>query len=169
MTPHPKCSTAPPPPVQDFVRCRDLTCRFPGCDRPAYACDIDHTVPWPAGPTCASNLKCLCRKHHLLKTFWTGQTGWRDEQLAGGTVIWTAPSGRTYTTHPGSALFFPTLNAPTAPAPIRPNGTETTDPDRGLKMPRRRRTRAQDRARRIEELRRLNDDFVAERNKPPPL
>ncbi|WP_197376808.1 DUF222 domain-containing protein, partial [Mycolicibacterium baixiangningiae] len=50
---------APPEPryipstaLQDFVRCRDLTCRFPGCDKPAYLTDIDHTVPYPAGPTC---------------------------------------------------------------------------------------------------------------------
>ena len=26
-----------------FVRWRDLTCRFPGCDAPAQVCDIDHT------------------------------------------------------------------------------------------------------------------------------
>ena len=70
---------APPEPryvpsrkLADFVRCRDLTCRFPGCDRPATNCDIDHTVPYPVGPTHPSNLKCLCRFHHLLKTFWNG-------------------------------------------------------------------------------------------------
>jgi hypothetical protein len=169
---------APPEPhyrpsaaLQDFVRCRDLTCRFPGCDKPATGCDTDHTVPWPAGPTCASNLKSLCRKHHLLKTFWTGQTGWRDTQLEDGTVIWTSPSGQTYTTQPGSALLFPTLCTPTAPAPQRetPATGKAPDADRGLKMPKRRRTRAQDRARRIEEERRLNDDLVAERNKPPPF
>jgi hypothetical protein len=57
-----------------FVRCRDITCRFPGCDEPADQCDIDHTIPYPMGPTQAANLKCLCRKHHLLKTF----CGWRD-------------------------------------------------------------------------------------------
>jgi hypothetical protein len=51
--------------LADFVRCRDLTCRFPGCDEPAYRCDLDHTIPYPVGPTCASNLGCLCRKHHL--------------------------------------------------------------------------------------------------------
>jgi hypothetical protein len=53
----------PSPALADFVRCRDLTCRFPNCDRPADVCDIDHTVPYDAGgPTDASNLKCLCRK-----------------------------------------------------------------------------------------------------------
>jgi hypothetical protein len=64
---------APPEPrhqpsqaLQDFVRSRDLTCRFPGCDTPAHRCDLDHTVPYPAGPTCASNLKCLCRKQRRL-------------------------------------------------------------------------------------------------------
>ena len=34
----------------DFVRCRDLTCRFPGCDKPAQVCDLDHTVAYPVGP-----------------------------------------------------------------------------------------------------------------------
>jgi hypothetical protein len=66
---------APPEPryvptraLADFVRCRDLPCRFPGWDEPADVCDRDHTIAYPVGPTCASNLKCLCRKHHLLKT-----------------------------------------------------------------------------------------------------
>ena len=61
---------APPEPryvpsraTADLVRCRDLTCRFPNCDRPADVCDIDHTVPYPYGPTHPSNLKCLCRFH----------------------------------------------------------------------------------------------------------
>jgi len=85
---HPKGS-APEPRYQpsaalaDFIRCRDLTCRFPGCDRPAEHADIDHTVPWPLGPTHPSNLKLLCRIHHLIKTFW----GWSDEQLPDGTEI----------------------------------------------------------------------------------
>ena len=46
-----------------FVRCRDITCRFPGCTEPADVCDLDHSIAYPVGPTCASNLKCLCRKH----------------------------------------------------------------------------------------------------------
>jgi hypothetical protein len=47
--------------LAEFVRLRDLTCRFPGCDHPAEFCDIDHTVPFPLGPTHPSNLKLLCR------------------------------------------------------------------------------------------------------------
>jgi len=33
-----------------FVLCRDMTCRFPGCDRPAEFCDLDPTVAYPLGP-----------------------------------------------------------------------------------------------------------------------
>jgi len=60
--------TQPQPGVacEELVHCRDLTCRFPGCDAPADVCDVDHTIPYPVGPTQATNLKCLCRKHHLL-------------------------------------------------------------------------------------------------------
>lgn len=46
--------------LAEFVRCRDLTCRFPGCDAPAARCQIDHTIPYPLGPTHPSNLKLLC-------------------------------------------------------------------------------------------------------------
>jgi hypothetical protein len=65
----PEAGYRPSRALADFVRCRDLTCRFPGCDQPAEVCDIDHTVPYPLGPTHPSNLKLYCRIHHLLKTF----------------------------------------------------------------------------------------------------
>src|SRR6516162_3662959 len=54
--------------LAEFVRFRDLTCRFPGCDQPADVCDIDHTVPFPLGPTHASNLKLLCRSQQASRT-----------------------------------------------------------------------------------------------------
>ena len=142
--------------LADFIRCRDMTCRFPGCHEPANNSDVDHTIPWPYGPTAASNLKCLCRRHHLLKTFWRGQSGWREEQLADGTVIWTAPDGRTHTTTPGSRLLFPELCEPTA----RVVATEApASHTAGLTMPRRRTTRAEDRARRIQRERESNEQW----------
>ncbi len=55
--------------VERAVRLRDLTCRFPGCDRPAVVCDLDHTIPFNhadprnGGLTVPWNLKCLCRHH----------------------------------------------------------------------------------------------------------
>jgi Domain of unknown function (DUF222) len=153
--------------LADFVRCRDMTCRFPGCDEPAYRCDLDHTIAHPVGPTCASNLKTLCRKHHLLKTFCGGADGWRDRQLPDGTIVWISPRGQTYTTYPGSRILFPPLCRPTAPVTISP--TAAPESGRSLAMPRRTRTRAENRQRAIEAERRLNDAYVAERNKPPPL
>ena len=140
--------------LADFVRCRDLTCRWPGCDRSAFDCDIDHTLPYAdGGPTHASNLKCYCRTHHLVKTFW----GWRDQQLPDGTVILTSPAGHTYVTTPGSALLFPSLCVPTGDlhAP-QPNSPVDHCGDRTAMMPRRRRTRAQDRAHRVAAERRQN-------------
>jgi len=159
----------PPRRLADFVRCRDLTCRFPGCDRPAQVCDIDHTVAYPVGPTHASNLKCLCRFHHLLKTFWSGVRGWRDQQLPDGTVVWTSPTGHTYTTYPGSKHLFPTLCEPTGTLWTGQPPTIETTGDRGVMMPKRRHTRAHNKARAIAAERRLNDDLVAERNRPPPF
>lgn len=155
--------------LDEFVRLRDMTCRFPGCDHPAFTCDIDHTMPYAAGGlTHPSNLKCVCRKHHLLKTFWSGVNGWRDEQRPDGTVIWTSPTGQIYITRPGSQILFPTLCLPTGELPSAPRLDRSSD-DRGVMMPKRRRTRAQDRTHRIDAERALNDAHVAERNQPPPF
>jgi Domain of unknown function (DUF222) len=129
--------------LADFVRARDLTCRAPGCDRPAVQCDIDHTVPYAdGGLTHASNLKCLCRFHHLLKTFW----GWHDKQLRDGTVIWTLPGRQIYVTLPGSALIFPTLCSPTGGLPLADRKKADRCGDPRAMMPRRKTTRAENRA-----------------------
>jgi hypothetical protein len=138
--------------LADFVRCRDLTCRWPGCDKPAHECDLDHTIPYgDGGPTHASNIKCYCRIHHLVKTFW----GWHDKQLPDGTLILTSPTGHTYVTTPGSALLFPALCVPTgdiaAPPPV-----DNRRGDRTAMMPKRSRTRAQHQAQRIAAERRQN-------------
>lgn len=152
---------APPEPgyvpsqaLADFVRCRDLTCRWPGCDCPAVACDIDHTIPYSAGgPTHASNLKCYCRTHHLVKTFW----GWHEQQLPDATLILTSPAGRTYVTTPGSALLFPSLCAATgAIAAADADPPPDYCDQRAAMMPRRRRTRTRDRAYRVATERRRN-------------
>jgi hypothetical protein len=127
--------------LERAVRCRDLTCRFPGCSRPAAVCDLDHTTPFnhrdPAagGLTVLENLKCLCRQHHRLKTF----GGWRDKQLADGSVIWTSPTGRTYRTAPAGADLFPLPRGPACAAPVP-----------------RRRSRSQQRSARIAKARKHN-------------
>jgi hypothetical protein len=107
----------------------------------------------PTRSLAASILKCpsAIRYDHLLKTFW----GWRDQQLRDGTVIWTSPSGDTYTT-PGSALLFPSLCAPTGELTVPAAVVDERCGERTAMMPTRRRTRAQDRAHRIAAERRQN-------------
>lgn len=140
-----------------FIQCRDLKCRFPGCNRPAQYADIDHTVPWPRGRTHASNGKLYCREHHLCKTFRGGPHGWRDEQLPDGTIIFTAPTGHTYTTKPLSALVLPSWDTTTAalPPPPPPQG-EPPPAVSGTAMPKRKRTRQQDREQRVNAEREYN-------------
>ena len=85
------------------IRCRDLACRFPDCEAPAAVCEIDHTIPYPVGPTHPSNLKLLCVFHHQLKTSW----GWHDRQLPDATVVWTSPQGEVKLIPPMSATNRP--------------------------------------------------------------
>ena len=150
-----------------FIRARDLCCRFPGCDRPAEFCDIDHTIAYArGGPTHPGNLALLCRAHHLLKTFWVGDNGWQEKQFSNGTIVWTSPSGRTYTTTPGGALFFPQLSEPTE-ALASTVAEADPSPARGLQMPTRGRTRAAERLTRIAWERGVNEKRWAA--DPPPF
>lgn len=65
--------------LREAICFRDGTCQAPGCTVAAENCDVDHIVAWDpdprlGGPTEASNLQNLCRKHHGLKTtgLWSG-------------------------------------------------------------------------------------------------
>lgn len=152
--------------LAEFIRVRDMFCRFPNCDVPADRCDIDHVVPWPLGPTHPSNLHCKCRAHHLMKTFWGGPGGWADAQFPDATVVWTSPDGRTYVTRPASRLFFPSCNLSTADLPP-PTTDSPPGPGRSLMMPRRRRTRAADVAARIKAERALHGSSQSSRADRP--
>ena len=76
-----------------------------------------------------------------------------------GTLILTAPSGHSYVTTPGSALLFPSLGLSTG-GMRAPEADPPLDycADRSAMMPKRRRTRAQNRAQRIATERRANHD-----------
>ncbi|BBX85620.1 hypothetical protein MAUB_34930 [Mycolicibacterium aubagnense] len=150
--PHYRPSTA----LDRYVRMRDLTCMHPGCDHPAADADLDHTIAWPAGPTHPGNLTPKCRKHHLVKTFYTGTTGWHTHQNPDGTIAWTAPTGHTYTTVPGSRILFPDKHFPTGPPPPPTAATTSDQPGRDLMMPTRRRTRTDARTRHTRHERALN-------------
>ncbi|OBA86095.1 hypothetical protein A5662_03425 [Mycobacteriaceae bacterium 1482268.1] len=142
-----------------FVRWRDLTCRFPGCDAPAEVCDIDHTKPYPWGPTHPSNTKLYCRNHHLLKTFYAG-FGWSEHQLPDGTVTFTAPTGHTYRTEAHGGTLFPALAEPTAD--LGDIAVPDESPHRGVMMPTRKQTREQDRRDRITRERRERKELNAQ-------
>ncbi len=149
----------PTPTQASFVRWRDLTCRFPGCDEPPEACDIDHSKPYPYGPTHPSNNKLYCRSHHLLKTFYAG-FGWTDQQFPDGTVVWTAPTGHTYRTEAHGAALFPALAQPTAE--LGDITVPDESPGRALMMPTRKQTREQDRRDRIVRERREREEINAQ-------
>jgi hypothetical protein len=92
--------------------------------------------------------------HHLVKTFW----GWAEQQLADGTLILTSPAGHTYVTTPGSALLFPSLCRAVGgmPGPEADLAIDDYCAERTAMMPKRRRTRAQNRAARVATERRHN-------------
>src|SRR5262249_46022853 len=142
--------------LAEFVRMRDLHCRFPGCTVPADRCDLDHTDPWPYGPTHPSNIKCLCRRDHLLKTSWDGPDGRRDQQLPDATILSPPPTAQPHPPTPDSRLFSPTGN-PTPAALPPPRDKPPPASHRGLKMPQRQRTRTAEHTARIKTLRALND------------
>jgi hypothetical protein len=80
--------------IAETVRARDPVCTFPGCAVPAGRCDLDHTIPWPHGPTSVPNLSPRSRRCHRYKTaaLWRART--RTNQH--GAVVaheWTSPLG----------------------------------------------------------------------------
>ena len=84
----------PPTHLRDHVIGRDVTCRAPGCDRPAKYCDVDHVIAYQdGGETNSNNLATLCRTHHLLKT----HGDWQYELDPDGTTRWRLPSSQTKT------------------------------------------------------------------------
>ena len=83
--------------MRDLIEVRDQDCGFPICRRPASRCDLDHTVPYDQGGlTCPCNLSGGCRHDHRMK----GSTAWRLRQPVPGTLIWTAPSGLSWSVTP---------------------------------------------------------------------
>jgi hypothetical protein len=86
-----------PKDLRRWLAVRDGTCRFPGCSRAPSRCDLDHTRDWALnGDTSHDNLAHLCPMHHRLKH----HTEWSVDQVGGGVLEWTAPSGTNYRTQP---------------------------------------------------------------------
>ncbi|WP_431797775.1 DUF222 domain-containing protein [Microbacterium kunmingense] len=86
-----------------YLNARDVTCRTPGCRRPAKLCHIDHSKDFAhGGKSCNDNLCNECARHHTLKH----ATNWHVEQLPGGILKFTSPGGKTYDSHPPSRVAF---------------------------------------------------------------
>ena len=90
----------PPVALADHVRALDPECLFPGCNRPAERCQLDHNDPYgnldgtgEGGQTSAANLGPLCAFHHNAKTH--GGWSWSREPTTGRTT-WTTPTGQTF-------------------------------------------------------------------------
>jgi hypothetical protein len=112
-----------------FVRLRDRRCRFPGCRARPRKCDLDHTCPWPWGPTSHDNLCCLCEHHHRLSHQAPGWQLWAEDD---GGLTWRLPGGDTITTYPpafGTDAHLPPgevqqpAESPPSEALARPLGT----------------------------------------------
>ncbi|MBC9226536.1 DUF222 domain-containing protein [Aeromicrobium sp. zg-636] len=59
----------PPERLRQALRWRDGSCRVAGCRAPVHDTDLDHAQAYDAGgSTSGSNLRCLCRKHHNMKS-----------------------------------------------------------------------------------------------------
>jgi len=86
---------------------------------------------------------------------------WTDQQLPDGTIIFTAPTGHTYTTETHGGMLFPALRQSTGELNVSPT-VAVAETDRALMMPRRKQTREQDRRDRILQERRQRTELIAE-------
>lgn len=102
--------------IKRFLAARDERCRAPGCNRPVYRCDADHTIAASVGGcTCDENLANFCRRHHICKH----HTAWRVQQLGHGVIEWIGPTGRRYSDRPPAMVrFVPTIATDTDPPPF---------------------------------------------------
>lgn len=98
--------------LRDRVLARYETCSLPGCNLPAYRCDLDHNVAHPDGPTCDCNVSPLCRRHHRMRH----ETPWRVVHRDDHVVVWISPTNRIYLKRPRS-LAPPPAGDRTTPLP----------------------------------------------------
>ncbi len=109
----------PPEPLKRFLRVQHRVCVFPGCQRAARHCELDHTVRHPDGPTCRCNLAPLCVHHHHLKH---KAPGWRLVNHGDGRLTWFTPTGRRIEVGPDGG-------DPPSPVDCGPDHTGPAPPD----------------------------------------
>jgi hypothetical protein len=82
-----------------WIRSRDISCTFPGCQLLARRCEVDHVVEYPKGPTEHGNGACECVHHHQCK-----HAVMQVARLADGTMRWTSRFGTTVARPPRPLL-----------------------------------------------------------------
>jgi hypothetical protein len=94
--------------MRQLVQLHSSTCIFPGCNRPATWCQIDHLTDWQhGGTTTAANAGPMCARHNQLKN--SGFTVWRD------------PNGVYHTYHPDGTEIAAPPPPPGAAPPTQPD------------------------------------------------
>ncbi len=95
---HGRTTYTPPVALADFVKARDVYCRFPTCRRKVVNGELDHVRAYADGGTTSHfNLAGYCTRHHHLKH---AGGGWQVRALPDGSLEWTTPTGHTHVTRP---------------------------------------------------------------------
>jgi hypothetical protein len=86
----------PPKDLAEFVIARDQICTFPGCERPACRCHLDHRTPYREGGSTSENMGPLCERHHIGKH----EAGWTPTRDEDGATTWISPTKHSYQSRP---------------------------------------------------------------------
>lgn len=85
------------PTLRKAVTTRDRTCRFPGCDMPAWFTDVHHITHWARGGTTDRENCCLlCRRHHTL----VHQGDWTITGNPNSDLFFIGPEGVAHRSRP---------------------------------------------------------------------
>ena len=95
----PENSYRPSRALAEFVRCRDVTCRFPGCDVPAHRHRhrSHHRLRAGWADVCVEPQVPVPFSSHAPRRSGAGPTS----STPNGTIVWTSPAGQRIRDHPG--------------------------------------------------------------------
>ena len=113
--------------LRRYVLARDGGCRRPGCTtRASSRLQMDHALPFPAGPSDAANCGTLCVACHQVKT--AGRAYLLDS-AADGSATWATAWGQRIHIPPRPALGDPRPSQPMTHSARDPGPGPGPDPD----------------------------------------